>query len=145
MRNVALIYLDIRPPSVLTVQSDLALGLPQGVLADTLVGSVVPGIDGLDGQPGVESVALHLLLGVVALGPEDHHLLEHPVGDGLRLSCYKRREERGERREDWGEILMSLVVIRDTDQLDTNARIICSSYNVTECHRMSKIITPTTL
>ena len=97
MRNVALIYLDIRPPSVLTVQSDLALGLPQGVLADTLVGSVVPGIDGLDGQPGVESVALHLLLGVVALGPEDHHLLEHPVGDGLRLSCYNRREERGER------------------------------------------------
>ena len=49
---------------------------------------------------------------------------------------------RGERREDCGEILMSLVVIRDTDQLDTNARIIYSSYNVTECHRMSKIITP---
>ena len=43
----------------------------------------------------MESVALHLLLGVVALGPEDHHLLEHPVGDGLQLlCCYERREER---------------------------------------------------
>ena len=69
--------------SVLTVQSDLALRLPEGVLADTLVGSVVPGIDGHDGEAGVESVALHLLLGVVPVRSEDHHLLEHPVGDGL--------------------------------------------------------------
>ena len=84
MQNVALIYLDISPPSALTVQSDLSLRLPEGVLADTLVGPVVPGIDGQDGEAGVEPVALHLLLGVVALGPEDHHLLEHPVGDGLQ-------------------------------------------------------------
>ena len=73
--------------AALTVQSDLTLGLPKGVLAHTLIGPEVPSIDGLDGEPGVEPVALHLLLGVVAGAPEDHHLLEHPVGDGLELEC----------------------------------------------------------
>ena len=71
----------------LTVQSDLSLSLPQGVLAHTLVRPVVPAVDVVDGEARVEPVALHLLLGVVPVRPEDHHLLEHPVGDGLELEC----------------------------------------------------------
>ena len=113
--------LGLWPP--LTVQSDLTLRLSQGVLAHTLVRPVVSGVDVVDGEAGVEPVALDLLLRVVAARPQDHDLFEHPVGDGLMLE------------EHCVEILISLVVIRDTDQLDTNARIIYSSYTVTECQR----------
>ena len=37
----------------------------------------------MDGEPGVQAVALDLLLGVVAQRPEDHHILEQPVGEAL--------------------------------------------------------------
>ena len=67
----------------LTVQPDLALRLAQGVLADALVRAVVRGRDVGDGEARVEAVPLDLLLGVVPRGADDHHLVEHPEGDGL--------------------------------------------------------------
>ena len=39
-----------------------------------------------DGQPGVEAVTLELLLGLVAVATDDHHVLEHPEGDRLDMN-----------------------------------------------------------
>ena len=39
----------------------------------------------------MEPVALHLLLGVVAVRSEDHDFLEHPVGDGLKRDCCRQK------------------------------------------------------
>ena len=69
---------------LLTVQPDLALGLAQGVLADALVRAVVRGRDVGDGEARVEAVPLDLLLGVVPRRADDHHLVEHPEGNGLQ-------------------------------------------------------------
>ena len=72
-----------RDTNDLTVQSDLSLRLPQRVLTNALVSPVIPGIDLCDGQAGVEAVTLELLLSLVAVAADDHHVLEHPEGDRL--------------------------------------------------------------
>ena len=75
-----------RDSNHLTVQSDLSLRLPERVLTNTLVSPVIPRIDLGDGQAGVEAVTLELLLGLVAVAADDHHVLEHTEGDRLDMN-----------------------------------------------------------
>ena len=75
-----------RDSNHLTVQSDLSLRLPERVLTNTLVSPVIPRIDLGDGQAGVEAVTLELLLGLVPVAADDHHVLEHPEGDRLDMN-----------------------------------------------------------
>ena len=72
-----------RDTNHLTVQPDLSLRLPERVLTNALVSPVIPRIDLGDGQAGVEAVTLKLLLCLVPVAADDHHVLEHPEGDRL--------------------------------------------------------------
>ena len=75
-----------RDSNHLTVQSDLSLRLSKRVLTNTLVSPVIPRIDLGDGQAGVEAVTLELLLRLVPVAADDHHVLENPEGDRLDRS-----------------------------------------------------------
>ena len=75
-----------RDTNHLTVQPDLSLRLPERVLTNALVSPVIPRIDLGDGQAGVEAVTLELLLCLVPVAADDHHVLEHPEGDRLDRS-----------------------------------------------------------